>query len=61
MEIKKKQFKGLNKSFCYRQISVTGGSVGAGFNCRLLNAESLETGLAILAPQESFIQGNKFK
>ena len=30
---KEKLFNGLKHSFCYRQISVTGGAVIAGFNC----------------------------
>ena len=31
--IKEKPLKGLGNSFCYRRISITGGSVRAGFNC----------------------------
>ena len=33
IEIKEKLRNGLKKSFCYRRISITGGSVRAGFNC----------------------------
>ena len=32
IENKEKPFKGLKNSFCYRRISLTGGSVIAGFN-----------------------------
>ena len=34
--IKEKPLKGLENSFCYRRISITGGSVRAGFNCSYL-------------------------
>ena len=33
IENKEKLFRGPKNGLCYRQISVTGGSVTAGFNC----------------------------
>ena len=33
IEKEEKLFKGLKITFCYSRISVTGGSVIAGFNC----------------------------
>ena len=35
IETKEKHFKGLKNGIRFRQISVTGGSVRAGFNCTL--------------------------
>ena len=39
IEIKEKLFNGLKDSFCYRQISITGRSVRAGFNCIFFKLE----------------------
>ena len=35
VEIKDKLFKGLKNIFSYRQISITGTSISAGFNCSI--------------------------